>query len=197
MNAHSMALIMLKPKSLLQDILMICLLMVLSLSANALDGIPDTLKVTGKNLVLNGAGIRTKFTFSVYSSGLYLEKKSRHANHIITNDRPMAIRMKITSNHATVKRVRKGFIEGFNKVPNNNAKTQISQFLAAGFSTKIVNGDVFDFIYTPANGTQLLKNNTQLAVIKGLPFKQVLFGIWLSNKPTQASLMNALLGKTL
>lgn len=187
---------MLKSRSIFQAIFSSLLLLAFSLPINALDGIPTTLKVAGKNLVLNGAGIRKKFIYSVYSTGLYLDKKSSNANHIISSNVPMAIRMRITSKHATVKRVRKGFIQGFNKAPNRNqAKPQINQFMKASFSAKIVNSDVFDFIYTPANGTQLMKNNKQLAVIKGLPFKQALFGIWLSSKPTQASLKNSLLGK--
>jgi hypothetical protein len=32
-------------------------------------------------------------------------------------------------------------------------------------------------------------------VIAGLDFKQALYGIWLGNKPVQASLKKALLGK--
>ncbi len=187
--------IMLKSTSIYQTTLTLLLLLSFSLPINALEGIPATLQVAGKNLILNGAGVRKKFIYSVYFAGLYLDRKNADAKHIIIANKPMAMRMRITSKHATVERVKKGFIQGFNNNAKGNAKSQINQFLKAGFSSKIANGDVFDFIYTPANGTQLIKNNKQLALIKGLPFKQALFSIWLSNKPTQSSLKHALLGK--
>ena len=70
---------------------------------------------------------------------------------------------------------------------------QIQQFMSA-FKQKIVKGDEFDFVYTPAIGTQIIKNRKVLTTIKSLPFKKALFGIWLSNQPAQQSLKNEMLG---
>jgi len=189
---------MFKSKPFLHSIFISILLFAFASSANALNGIPPALKVAGKNLVLNGAGIRTKFFHPAYFTGLYLDKKSNNAKSIISANTAMAIRMKFVSKHATLDKVRKGFFNGFKNASNGNTaaiQSQINQFMQIGFSSKIKKGDVFDFIYNPAQGIRLIKNNKQLAVIKGLPFKQSLFGIWLSNKPTQASLRKSLLGE--
>lgn len=189
---------MLRSKRYLQSIFITVLLLALSSSAYALNGIPPTLKVAGKDLVLNGAGVKTKFFHSAYSTGLYLAQKNNNAKSIIMANSTMAIRMKIVSKHATLDKVKKGFLRGFKNSSNGNTASvqpQINQFMKMGFNMKIKKGDVFDFIYNPAQGIRLIKNNKQLAIIKGLPFKQTLFGIWLSNKPTQASLKAALLGK--
>ncbi len=50
--------------------------------------IPDTL---GNGLVLNGAGIRSKFFFDLYVGGLYLKEKSNNALHVINSDEQEAI----------------------------------------------------------------------------------------------------------
>src|SRR5256885_10815848 len=49
---------------------------------------PDTVTVEGKNLVLNGMGIReaTVFNVKVYVAGLYVEKKSQAADELIRSE---------------------------------------------------------------------------------------------------------------
>ncbi|HOO45453.1 MAG TPA: chalcone isomerase family protein, partial [Deltaproteobacteria bacterium] len=58
---------------------------------------PDTLKAAGSDLVLNGAGIRTKFFIKAYVGGLYLEQKSQDTAGIVNAEEPMAMRLHITS----------------------------------------------------------------------------------------------------
>jgi hypothetical protein len=59
---------------------------------------------------------------------------------------------------------------------------------------KIKIGDVFHYVYEPGSGTHMIKNDGAPVVIEGLDFKQALFGIWLADKPAQASLKKAMLG---
>ena len=49
-----------------------------NLRAASLAGVnlPDTVKAGGTTLVLNGMGLRTKFSVKVYVGGLYLQQKS-------------------------------------------------------------------------------------------------------------------------
>ena len=173
-------------------------LLVTSFTASALNVIPNELNVAGKKLVLNGVGTRTKFIISVYHAGLYLPKKSNNAQQIMTANEPMAIRMNIVSGFASASKMKQALNQGFkNSTAGKTApiQPQISQLLKAAFSGKVNKGDVMDLLYNPAIGTQVVKNKKVLTTIKGLPFKQALFGIWLSNKPAQASLKNHLLGK--
>lgn len=168
-------------------------------NANSFKGIPNTYSIAGKKLVLNGVGTRTKFIISVYHMGLYLQKKSKNAKQIINANEPMAVRLKIISGFATAAKMKHAIKQGF--YASTNGKTaplqgQINQILAKGFSSKIKKGDIFDLVYTPNSGTQVLKNKKTLTIIKGLPFKRALFGIWLSGRPVQSSLKNELLGES-
>jgi len=169
-----------------------------TLSVHALDGIPASIKTGGTNLVLNGAGQRTKFIITVYNAGLYLQKKNGDANKIIAANEPMAIRMKIKSGFASAEKMKAALLKGFNKSTGGNTapiQPQINQLLGAAFQGKISKGDVFDLVYTPGGGTQVLKNAKSMTVVRGLPIKQALFGIWLSARPAQGSLKSEMLGK--
>lgn len=165
----------------------------------ALDGIPSSITANGKNLVLNGAGSRTKFVITVYNAGLYLQNKSDDANKIIAANEPMAIRMKIKSGFANKEKIKSALLAGFKNSTGGNIapiQPQINQLLGAAFKDEIAKNDVFDLIYLPGIGTQVLKNNKNMTVVQGLPIKQALFGIWLSGRPAQSSLKSELLGKT-
>ncbi len=82
---------MMKPVFLF--LLLFCL--VVPVSAMEIGGVqmPDTLKLDGENLVLNGAGLRTKFFFKIYAGGLYLPRPSADATAVIGADEPMLVRM--------------------------------------------------------------------------------------------------------
>ena len=168
-------------------------------TANALSGIPNMYTAAGKQLVLNGAGTRTKFIISVYQMGLYLQKKSKNANQIVNANEPMAIRLRIVSGFASAEKMKHAIKQGFHNSTGGKTapiQAQINQLLTKGFAGKIRKGDAFDLVYTPAGGTQVLKNGKTLTVVKGLPFKRALFGIWLSGRPAQSSLKNELLGNS-
>jgi len=167
-------------------------------SAHALDGIPATFKAGGTNLTLNGAGQRTKFVITVYNAGLFLVNKSSNAQQIIDANEAMALRMKIKSGFASAEKMEAALMKGFNNSTRGNTgpiKPQIDQLINAAFKGKIKKGDIFDLVYTPGNGTQVLKNSKVMTTLKGLPIKKALFGIWLSKKPAQGSLKAELLGK--
>lgn len=169
-----------------------------SLSAHALDGIPSNFIVGDTKLSLNGAGSRTKFIVTVYNAGLYLKAKSGDANKIIAGNESMVIRMKIKSGFASKDKIKAALTEGFKNSTGGNTKAiqpQINQLMSTAFKEEISKGDVYDLVYTPGGGTQVLKNAKGMTVIRGIEFKKALFGIWLSNKPAQASLKSQMLGK--
>lgn len=167
-------------------------------SAHALDGIPATFKAGGTNLTLNGKGKRTKFVITVYNAGLYVVNKSSNAQQIIDANEAMALRMKIKSGFASAEKMEAALMKGFNNSTRGNTgpiKAQIDQLINSAFKDKIKKGDIFDLVYTPGGGTQVLKNSKSMTTLRGLPIKKALFGIWLSAKPAQGSLKAELLGK--
>jgi len=159
---------------------------------------PNVMKVNGKYLKLNGGGVREKLFLDLYVGALYLQEKTSDANKIISNDKPMAIKMRIISGMVNKENMEEAIREGFDKSTKNNIapiKTKIDQLINKGFASAIVKGDMFDLIYVPNVGTKLLKNNKLLVTIKGLDFKKALFGIWLCDQPADANLKTKMLGK--
>ncbi|MEI6125310.1 MAG: chalcone isomerase family protein [Pseudomonadota bacterium] len=158
---------------------------------------PDTLKNDGLDLSLNGAGIRTKFFMDLYIGGLYLKQKESNPQNIITADEPMAIQLHIISSLITSEKMEAATREGFvNATAGNTAPLEdnIESFMAV-FKEKIQKHDMYALVYVPKQGMKVYKNSKLKAEIPGMAFKQALFGIWLCEKPAQASLKKEMLGQ--
>jgi hypothetical protein len=159
--------------------------------------LPDSISAGNEVLVLNGAGVRTKYFIKAYVGGLYIKQKSGDAGAIINADEAMAIKLQIISKMITSKKMEESTREGFNNSTNGNTapyKDRIDAFIST-FKDSIQIGDVYDIIYTPAEGTKVYKNKELKSTAKGLDFKKVLFGIWLGSKPADKDLKTGMLGK--
>ena len=55
-------------------------------SSGAEESFPASINVDGKELFLNGTGLRKKLIFKVYTAGLYLEQKSQSAEEILNSE---------------------------------------------------------------------------------------------------------------
>lgn len=155
------------------------------------------LSVEGKNLTLNGAGVREKFFMDLYVGSLYVTKKSSDANSIMNANESMAIKLNIISGMITSEKMISAINEGFENSTNKKTaplKAKIDKFKGF-FKEKINKGDVFIIVYTPEDGVVVYKNGTKKGEIDGLDFKKALFGIWLCNKPADDDLKTAMLGK--
>lgn len=158
--------------------------------------LPGYLNFEDAELRLNGAGVREKFWMNMYAAGLYLQKSSSDAKEIIQADAPMAIRLHIVSKMITSKRMIEAVDEGFKNATGGNTSkisAEIKRFKSF-FEDKINKNDVFDIVYLPEQGVKVYKNDEEKGMIKGMEFKQALFGIWLSHKPADEALKNGLLG---
>ena len=169
----------------------------LNLRAASLAGVslPDTAQVGGTTLVLNGLGLRTKFTVKVYVAGLYLQQKSSDSSAIIKADAPKQIVMQFLHS-ASKQQMTDAFDEGFkDNAPDaeNTMKADIDQVLAALEPVK--NGDQMVITYVPGTGTTLNINGTKKLTIAGPAFGQVLFSVWLGPKPPTTDLKKGILGQ--
>ncbi|OUR69754.1 chalcone isomerase [Bermanella sp. 47_1433_sub80_T6] len=172
----------------------------LSISAMAVEvagvQIPEKLAAQQQSLSLNGTGVRSKFFMDIYAAGLYLTEASKEAKTIIAQDKAMALRLHITSGLLSGEKMETATREGFEKsTQGNTAPIQgtIDAFIA-NFKDGIQENDVFDFVYSPESGVNVFKNGALKSTIKGLEFKQALFGIWLSEDAVQDDLKDGLLG---
>lgn len=155
------------------------------------------LSIEGQDLILNGTGIREKMWFDLYVGSLYLEKKSNNAKEIINSKEAIAIRLDVLSGMVSSKKMVAALDEGLVNSTNNNTaplKDKIAKFKGF-FKDEIKVGDKFILVYNPAEGVVFYKNGIKKGTIEGHDFKKALFGIWLCEKPADASLKSGLLGK--
>ncbi len=159
--------------------------------------IPDTFNAGGTNLILNGAGIRTKFGIAkVYAGGLYLKAKSGNAAQIIAADEPMGIRLHFLRD-VDKDKIQGAWSEGYKNSAGgayNSLLPKIQEFNAT-FSTGAQNNFTYDIIYVPGKGTTIKINGADKATITGLDFKRATFGIWLGTVQADQNLKDGMLGK--
>ena len=160
----------------------------------------DSVTVAGKELKLNGAGIRTKVFFKVYAAGLYLaEKKSTVADVLaVPGPRRVAITMlrEVSSDDFG-----KAFMEGLNANTEKTERTKIlPQTMKFGevFAQiqTLKKGDQLLLDWTPGEGTQCYLNGKKIGELMAeQAFYNAVLRIWLGDKPADTSLKPALLGE--
>jgi len=159
--------------------------------------LPESLELSGAPLVLNGAGIRTRFFVDVYVGGLYLKQPSRDAAAIVAADEPMAIRLHVLTGLVTSELMKRSIERGFEQSTRGDTAPIREQIdaLVHIYDGGVDAMDVFDLVYVPGKGLDLFKNGVHSATVaSGLRFKRALFGIWFSDRPIQASLKREMLG---
>lgn len=161
---------------------------------------PANVSLQGTALQLNGAGIRYKTVFKVYTAGLYLAQKADTPEVALNSEGPK--RMHITMlREIDANELGKLFTRG---VEDNTPKGEYARLvpglirMSEVFSThkKLVPGDTFTIDWLPGQGTVIaVKGQVQGQPFKEPAFFQALMRIWLGNNPADHLLKDALLGK--
>lgn len=160
--------------------------------------LPDQVKVEaeGSALLLNGAGIRKKFFFSIYLASLYLPSTTSDAGAILEADQPNRVQMDMLYSKVEKQKLVEGWNDGF--AANHSAealqplKDRIERFNNM-FET-LVTGDQVQFDYLPSQGTRVIINGDERGVIPGHDFNQALLKIWIGESPVTGSVKRDLLG---
>eukprot|EP00767_Chilomastix_cuspidata_P007936 gnl/Chilomastix_cuspidata/8852.p1 GENE.gnl/Chilomastix_cuspidata/8852~~gnl/Chilomastix_cuspidata/8852.p1 ORF type:complete len:185 (+),score=17.67 gnl/Chilomastix_cuspidata/8852:59-613(+) len=178
-------------------VLLISLLITPAAMAKEVAGVDfqDSTIISGKNMVLNGAGVRKKAFIKVYACGLYLQQKTDDAAAIINADEPMSIKLVITTGLVSKEKMQSAMTEGFESSTKGNTaalKEKIDLFNSC-FNDEIVKKDEFLMTYIPETGVVVEKNGTEKGIISGLDFKKALFGIWLGDEPADDGLKEDIL----
>jgi hypothetical protein len=159
----------------------------------------DTAKVGGKDLKLNGAGMRTKFVIKVYAAGLYLPEKKTSVADILKQDGPRRVTL-IMARDVSSDDFGKAFMDGLNDNVDKAEKSKIvAQIGKFGEMFAMVDGlkkgDVLHIDWLPASGTHIeLNGKTLIDNVPDITFYNALLRIWLGDKPVDRSLKPALLG---
>jgi len=160
----------------------------------------ETASVGGSTLQLNGAGVRYKAVFKVYTAGLYLDKKAGSTQEVAALKGPK--RMSITMlREIDSTELGKLFSRG---MEDNMDRAAFSKLIPGVlrmsqiFSDhkKLQAGDQFMIDWIPGTGTVItVKGKPQGEPFKEPEFFNALMGIWLGNVPADWKLKDALLGK--
>ena len=176
----------------------------LSSGANAAEvsgvKVDDTATVAGKNLVLNGAGMRKKFIINVYVAGLYLSEKKSSAADVQALTTPKRVTL-ILQREVSSDEFGQLFITSMNKNSTKEEKAKvISQTGKFGemFASldKVKKGDVIHLDWIPGQGTVSTVNGKVTGeTLPDIAFYNAVLRIWIGDSPAQDDLKDALLGK--
>lgn len=159
----------------------------------------DNVTLAGKELKLNGAGLRTKLIFKVYALGLYLPEKKTSVADILALQGPRRVAI-VMMRDLSSEDFGEAFMAGLkaNSSEAERAKVlpqtmKFGEIFAQIPSLK--KGDVLALDWTPGEGTQCQLNGKKLGEpLPDLAFYNAVLRIWLGDKPVDSSLKPHLLG---
>lgn len=164
--------------------------------------IDDTTTVGGKELKLNGAGMRQIVVVKVYAIGLYLsEKKEMTTAEVLAlpADKPRRVALHIQREIDSDE-----FGQLFIKSMNNNSTkeekgkvvnqtTKFGEMFASMEAVK--KGDIVTLDWVPGQGTMSTLNGKKIGeTLPDIAFYNAVLRIWLGDNPAQDSVKKALLG---
>ena len=177
------------------------LLWALPVSALEVAGVnvADKVKVGSGELVLNGAGIRTRAIFKVYVGALYLGEKKSAAAEVLAQKGAKRVALTMLR-ELSAQQLNEAFESGIQA--NHSAaeveafKPRIAELLALFTDAK--KGDVILLDFVPESGTVVNVNGQARGKpIQGEDFYRALLRIWLGDKPVDGDLKKGLLGQAL
>lgn len=160
----------------------------------------DRTTVAGTDLALNGAGLRTRFMLKVYAMGLYLPRRADTPDAIATLAGPKRIQI-VTLRELTAEQFADALVDGLKK---NHSEAEFARLQARSDELRSAllalkaapAGTQIRLEWLPGSGTRLsVGNDARGKDIPGEDFYRALLRIWLGDKPVDADLKNALLGK--
>jgi len=158
--------------------------------------VDDRTTVAGQDLVLNGAGVRTKVFIKIYVGSLYVPAKATDLAAVLAKG-PRRIQMNILRS-LTPDQLVDALVDGLKE--NNSAdelaavKTQTAELVATMKAfNEVKEKDVvtLDFV---DGATKIGLNGAAKGSIAGEPFNRALTKIWLGDHPIQPDLKKAMLG---
>ena len=152
----------------------------------------------GPELVLNGAGVRTRVFFRVYVGALYLREKTGSPQAVLSDNGPRRIAMHMLRD-LSAEQLFSAFNDGLkaNHAPADVARfePQVKQLEGIFNAVKAAkSGDTILLDYVPGTGTRVVVNGNARGTIAGEEFSRALLRIWLGEQPADGALKKAMLG---
>ena len=163
----------------------LCLLVALPAGAATLAGVtlPDNAQVAGKDLVLNGMGLRKKFVVKVYVGGLYLPQKQRDARNILSIDQPRQMVMHFLYD-VSKEQMCEAWNEGLEaNTPGASAEVKSAFATLCGWMEDLPKGNRLVMTYVPGEGTRVEVNGKAKGTLPGKAVSDAILATWLGPEP--------------
>lgn len=159
----------------------------------------ETQRLGDATLILNGAGVRSRFMFKVYVAALYLPARQGRADAILASPSPRRVQLTMLrdlSADTFSEALHKGLAENLDAGALAALSTRLSEFDALLKSQgEARKGAVYTLDDTAA-GMQLAVNGKPVGKpIPGTDFFRALLSVWMGEHPVQEDLKRALLGE--
>lgn len=159
--------------------------------------VEEKLQVGGAELVLNGAGLRSRFFIKVYVGALYAGHKATTPEALYDSPAPRRMVMRLLREmdaDALYNALDEGLRNNLAPAELADLKPAIDQLGAImnGIG-KVREGDVIAIDFTAA-GVEVGLNGKSRGKVAGAGFGRALLKVWLGENPADASLKKALLG---
>ncbi|MBN8755518.1 MULTISPECIES: chalcone isomerase family protein [Variovorax] len=160
----------------------------------------DRMDLHGSPLQLNGAGIRYKAIFKVYTAGLYVGKKVSTPEEALATPGPKRVAITMLRD-IDANELGKLFTKG---VEENSPKSEMVNLIPGllrmgqmfADQKQLKTGDTFNIDWVPGTGTVItVRGVPQPDPVKEPAFFNALLRIWLGPNPADWKLKDALLGK--
>ncbi len=159
--------------------------------------VEEKLRVGSNELVLNGAGLRTRFFIKVYVGALYVGEKASSPAAIIDSNGPRRVSLRLLRD-LEAESLHSALDEGLR---NNLSAAELSDLKGpaeqlAGIMKgigKVKEGDTVAIDFSEA-GVSVSQNGEARGKVAGAAFARALLKVWLGDKPADAALKKAMLG---
>ena len=158
----------------------------------------DKVQVEAKDLVLNGAGLRKRFIFSVYVLGLYLPEKKTDAAAVLDlagPKRALIIMQRDVSAEQFTEAMLDGLRPNVSEAEYKALEPRLKQLMDVIAEAKEAKKGMTIAIDWTGSATRLAFNGAPVGKpIPGEDLYRALLRIWLGDNPVQDDLKKALLG---
>lgn len=153
----------------------------------------EKIQLSGKELILNGMGLRKKVIFNVYIASLYLENKNSDARAIVKSKENKLVELHFLRS-VSGKTISDAIEESFRKnSPDfNSLKERLDIFKS--YIPDLKKKDIVRFVFIENSLLEIYYNGSKKGEIKGSDFCQTLLNVWIGEKPADENLKKGMIG---
>ena len=158
--------------------------------------IADSVEVNGQKLVLNGAGLRKKMMFKVYTGALYLPARQSNPAAVLGSDSARRMVMHFIMDVDKGK-IAEAWTDGLGaNTPNAPADVKQAFATLGSWMQDMKEGQEIVLTYVPGSGTTVQVAGTVKGTLAGKAFADAILATWVGPKPGPGKeFKNAVLGQ--